>query len=75
MPKCDVLFVYANLAPDGSLGLGEEHTLRHLAEKAGASIAVLASDNSPEASVASANLPGPKRANVVWTLNRRGESF
>lgn len=74
-PKCNVLFVYAEIASDGSFGLGAESTLRHLAEKAGASVAVLATNNAPEASIASANLPGPKRANVVWTLNRRGDSF
>ena len=75
IPKCNILFVYANIAADGSFGLGADSTLRHLAEKAGASVAVLATNNPPDASIASANLPGPKRANVVWTLNRRGDSF
>ena len=75
IPKCDVLFVYADLAFDGSLGLGKELTIRHLAERAGASIVVLASNNPAEAGIAASKLPGPKRANVVWTLNRRGDSF
>jgi hypothetical protein len=74
-PKCDVLFVYANIASDGSLGVGKELTIRHLAERAGASIVVLASNNPAEVGITAAKLPGPKRANVVWTLNRRGDSF
>lgn len=74
-PKCNVLFVYANIAADGSLGLGSDSTLRHLAEKSGASVAVLATANSSEASIASAKLPGPKRANIVWTLDRKDGAF
>ena len=75
IPKCSVLFIYADVAPDGSIGLGSNLTIRHLAERAGASIAVLASNNSSEHTIAASKLPGPKRANLVWTLDRRGESF
>jgi hypothetical protein len=73
--RCDVLFVYCDIAADGSLGLGKEITLRHVADRAGASIVVLASNNSAEHGIAASKLPGPKRANLVWTLNRRGDSF
>ncbi|HEX9263322.1 MAG TPA: hypothetical protein VF977_03040 [Candidatus Binatia bacterium] len=75
IPKCDVLFVYAEIASDGLLGLGKELTLRHLAERAGASIAVLASNNPAEHGIVASKLSGPKRANLVWTLNRRGDAF
>jgi hypothetical protein len=75
IPKCSVLFVYADVAPDGSLGLGGNVTIRHLAEKAGAFIAVLASNSISEHAIAAAKLPGPKRANLVWTLDRKGEAF
>lgn len=75
IPKCNVLFVYADIAADGSLGLGREITIRHLADKAGASVVVLASNNRAEDSINASKLPGPKRANLVWTLNRRGGSF
>jgi hypothetical protein len=75
IPKCDVLFVYADIAFDGSLGLGKDVTIRHLADKAGASIVVLASNNLAENCTTASKLPGPKRANVVWTLDRRGDSF
>ena len=75
IPSCDILFIYANVAPDGSVGLGANLTVRHLAEKAGASIAVVASGNSSENIVAATKLAGPKRANLVWTLDRNGEAF
>jgi hypothetical protein len=75
VPKCNVLFVYAELASDGSLGFGKDRTIRHLADNAGASIVVLASNNRAEDGIAAANLPGPKRANLVWTIDRRGDSF
>jgi hypothetical protein len=75
IPKCSVLFIYADVAPDGSLGLGGSITLRHLAERAGALIAVLASNNSAEQTVAATKFPGPKRANLVWTIDRKGEAF
>src|SRR5690349_18150652 len=58
VPKCDVLFVYADIAADGSLGLGRELTIRHLADKAGASIVVLASNNRAEDSITASKLPG-----------------
>jgi hypothetical protein len=74
-PKCNVLFIYADIAPDGSVGLGSNLTIRHLAERAGALIAVLASNNSSEHTVAATKLPGPKRANLVWTIDRKGEAF
>jgi hypothetical protein len=32
-------------------------------------------DNPSGASLAAANLPGPKRANLVWTLDRKGGAF
>jgi hypothetical protein len=75
IPQCDVLFMYANIQSDGSLGLGADVTLRHAAERAGAAIAVLASSNASENISAAAKLPGPKRANLVWTFDRNGGGF
>ncbi|HKY08529.1 MAG TPA: hypothetical protein VJQ55_09815, partial [Candidatus Binatia bacterium] len=75
IPQCDVLFVYASIQPDGSLGLGSDVTLRHIAERAGAAIAVLASNNTSENISAAAKLPGPARANLVWTFDRKGDRF
>jgi len=75
VPKCDVLFMYADVSPDGSFGLGSDVTLRHVAERAGAKIAVLASNNDLKHIIAASRLPGPKRANLVWTFDRRGSAF
>jgi hypothetical protein len=75
IPNCDVLFIYANVTPDGSVGLGVNLTVRHLAEKAGAAITVVASGNSSENLLAAARQAGPKQANLVWTLDRKGEAF
>jgi len=75
IPSCDILFIYANVAPDGSVGVDVNLTVRHLAARAGAAITVVASGNSSENLLAAARLPGPKRANLVWTLDRKGEAF
>jgi hypothetical protein len=75
IPKCNVLFVYTEIASDGTLGLGKEVTIRHLADRAGAAIVVLASNNPADRGINASKLPGPKRANLVWTLDRRGETF
>jgi hypothetical protein len=75
IPNCDILFVYANVTPDGSVGLGADLTVRHLAERAGAAITVVASSNPSANILAAAQLTGPKRANLVWTLDRKGEAF
>ena len=75
IPKCDVLFIYADVKADGSFGLGANMTFRHVAERAGATIAIVASNNSSENITAAAQVPGPKRANLVWTLDRKGSAF
>jgi hypothetical protein len=72
---CDILFIYANVTPDGSLGLGDNLTVRHLAERAGAAITVVASSNPSANLLAAARQAGPKQANLVWTLDRKGEAF
>ena len=40
-----------------------------------ASIVVVASPNAGESIVKAAAAPGPKSANIVFTLNRRGTAF
>jgi hypothetical protein len=62
VPSCDVLFIYAIVGADGSIGLGAGVTIRHLAEKAGAKIVVLASNNSADSIGTASRLPGPKKA-------------
>lgn len=73
-PKCDVLFVYCRLEDDGRIH-GWKSGLRDLIRESGASIAVLAADNTAEASLAAAKETGYGRANLVLTFDRRGELF
>jgi hypothetical protein len=71
VPTCKVLFVYARLAPDGHLLHAPASTLRHLAGEARAAIVVLASPNPPANIVAAGQLPGPRSASLVFTLDRK----
>ena len=74
IPRCDVLFLYSDLAPDGSLLHGP--SVRQVATRAGAAIVVLASDKSPEERLtAAAAGTGQKKASLVLTYDRKGESF
>src|SRR4030095_11663162 len=75
IPKCSVLFVYADVAPDGSFGLGGNVTIKHLSEKAGSCCAVRAPTSIWDPAIAAPRLPGQKGANLVWTLDRKGEAF
>jgi hypothetical protein len=73
-PKCDVLFVYADLLPDGNIkNSGAE--LSDLAFASGATIVVVASENTGEAYTASAKGRGFRGVNMVMTISRRGQAF
>lgn len=73
-PKCDVLFVYATFSPDGSV-IGSMLGLREIIRDSGALIVVVASGNTPESYV-KAGAPRPYgQANLVMTLDRRGQAF
>src|SRR5690242_2155716 len=47
VPKCNVLFLYCSLEPDGRI-VGHSVTVRDVIKTAGAHIAVIASDIPPE---------------------------
>lgn len=75
IPRADVLFVYAHLDEDGSLQGESGVGIRERVEAAKAAIVVLASPN-PEGRVQrAAAMPGPKFANIVFTLDRNGTGF
>ena len=75
VPNCDVLFVYAKVASNGSIANSTEPSLRHLAARAGSVVLVLASNNPSEHVVAAGKVPGPKQCSLVLTLDRNGEGF
>ena len=73
-PKCDVLFVYCQIESNGTIS-GSEFGLRELIREAGASIVVVASENTADACVAASKKKAYGSANLVMTLDRRGELF
>jgi hypothetical protein len=73
LPRCDVLFVYANFSKEGYIQ-GYPRKLREIIRDAGAQIVVVASENSPDSSSAWASTPYG-RANLVITFDRHGTSF
>ena len=73
-PQCDVLLMYCDISADGRVQ-GSDSGLRELIRDSGASVVVVASENASEAYVAAARNKGYGRANLVMTLQRRGDAF
>jgi hypothetical protein len=79
VPKCNVLFVYCVLEPSGRIA-GQSFSLRDVIKAAGAHIAVVASENSPDVLTSSEfgqflNTKGNWPANIIITVNRNGDTF
>jgi hypothetical protein len=73
-PRCDVLFVYSNISPDGRIE-STRMSLGELIRASGATILVVASENIGAHYVA-CNKTGPYGpVNLVMTLSRRGDLF
>jgi hypothetical protein len=75
VPKAEIIFVYAHLNMDGTIQGLTDTGIRQIVEGTNAAIVVLASPNSPESVQKAAALPGPKTANIVFTLDRNGSGF
>ncbi len=75
IPVAPVLFVYARLNPDGTIRGTKSAGIRQVVEATKAVIVVIASENSSEDIGKAAGLPGPKSANIIFTLNRNGPGF
>jgi hypothetical protein len=73
-PACDVLFVYARVQDSGVVE-GSKVGLREIIRDSGAKIVVVATENSPDAYIAGAPNKPYGRANLVMTLERRGNRF
>ena len=73
IPAADVLFLYVHLNPDGTMR-GTKSGVRQVVELTKAKILV-ASPNPSESITKAVALPGPKTANMVFTLDRRGPNF
>jgi hypothetical protein len=76
IPSSEILFVYAHLSEDGTLiGSANSAGLRQIVQLTNAKIVVLASPNIVNSIQSSMLLPGPKSANLIFTINRNGEGF
>lgn len=75
LPKSQIAFVYARLNEDGTIRGYDTSNIRELAHATDASIVVVASDNSASSIKSAIGQPGPKKANLVFTLDRNGDGF
>lgn len=74
IPTAQVLFLYLTLQPDGTIrGLDQAVGVRQVVQATGADVVVIATDNDVEAINAAIALPGPKTANIVFTLARKDD--
>jgi hypothetical protein len=75
VPSAEVLFVYADLEDDGTIKGTNRSGLRQIVQVTNAAIVVLASPNDAASIQNAVKLPGPKTANLVFTLSRNGSGF
>jgi hypothetical protein len=75
IPKCDVLFLYADIQEDGHLHGAGILTIGNIAQAAEASVLVLASENVNENLIAAAKNDGSYGAGFVYTYKRGNTEF
>lgn len=75
IPSAEILFVYAHLNEDGTIKGPTRSGIRQVVQLTNAVIVVLASPNSDASIQNAVALPGPKTANIVFTLDRNGDGF
>jgi hypothetical protein len=71
IPTCGVLFLYCDINDNGQVG-GTTHSLRDLFKHAGAYIAVVASENDPDALIQALEGNAGWFSNIVLVLDRKG---
>jgi hypothetical protein len=74
VPSCDVLFLYCDLTADGAVA-GSESSFREIIRDSGATVVVVASDNSAEHYMAAGKLAAYGMVNLAMTIDRKGEAF
>jgi hypothetical protein len=74
VPLCAVLFVYGHLDASGRVE-GASRSLRGLIKEAGAYVAVLPSENEPQACITALKERSDWPSNVVFVLKRKGPKF
>lgn len=75
IPSAEVLFVYGHLNEDGTIQGAPSSGIRQIVQLTSAAIVILASPNSSASIQNAIGLPGPKSANLIFTLDRNGSGF
>lgn len=75
IPSAEVLFIYAHLNEDGTIQGPKPIGVRQIVQATHAAIVVVATPNSPQSIRNAIGLRGPRSANLVFTLDRQGDSF
>lgn len=75
IPSAEVLFVYAHLNEDGTIQGAPSSGIRQVVQLTNAAIVILASPNSSTSIQHAIELPGPKSANLIFTIDRNGDGF
>ncbi|MCF8203971.1 MAG: hypothetical protein K9J82_02765 [Methylotenera sp.] len=75
IPSAEVLFVYARLNEDGTLQGPKPVGVRQIVQATHAAIVVVATPNSAQSIRNAIGLRGPRSANLVFTIDRQGDSF
>ena len=74
-PRSTLLLIYCTIAADGAI-LNSPRTLREIIRDAGAPVVVVATPNPGKSYTLASNRHKPlARANLVMTLDRKGEAF
>ena len=74
-PRSTLLLVYCSIASDGAI-LNSRRSLREIIRDSGAPVVIVATPNPGRSYTAAANRRKPlARANLVMTLDRRGDAF
>ena len=73
-PRCQVLFIYCDLDAAGAVP-GGHGSVRDLIKAAGAYVAVVASENAPEAYIKAMHVQNGWNANIALVLDRRSDKF
>ena len=71
-PRCDVLFLYCTINLEGPISTP---AIRELIKSAGACVAVIASENSPDAYIKSVGRRTDWFANIAMIVNRKDDKF
>jgi hypothetical protein len=71
-PRCDVLFIYRTINLEGPVSTP---TIRELIKSAGAHVAVIASENSPDAYIKNVGRRTDWSANIAMVVNRKDDKF